>query len=195
MLKTVTEKIPVRIDWTKNSSGEYDVQIVMNSSDFFGTGTSIRSKIQRFKNKYLVLIEDSKKLAKTKNKKDRKFTSKHWWRLGKLLNDFNQEIDGQFVISNYTEAISRDLQGFEMSDTEVSVACQFANYFKRDEISEKISIAHYREFCWKTNQLIDLNILEKEKENLLKMSENETLGNHKKYREYLKEKISNGGRK
>lgn len=194
MLKTVTEKIAVRIDWTKNASGKYDVQIVMNSGDFFATGPSIRSKIQRFKNKYLDLIEESKKLAKTKNKKGRKFTAKHWWRLGKLLNDFNHEIGGQFIISNYTMAIARDLQGFEMSDTEVGVLGQFANYFKRDEVSEHIPIAYYREFCWKAHRLHDLHIFKKEKVNLLKICLTGTLGNHKKYREYLKEKISNGGR-
>ena len=197
VLKTVENKIPVRIDWTKNTDAKNECQIVMNSDDFFGTRTSIRSKIQRFKNKYLDLIEESKKLAKTKNKKTGKFTSKHWWRLGKLLNDFNQEIDGQFVISNYTQAISRDLRGFEMSDTEVGVVCQFATFFDRDEVSEKISIAHYREFCWKKNQLEEVNLLEQEKENIQKMSKEGTLRDHKKYRIYLKEKIEfekNGGR-
>tara|TARA_Y100001936_G_scaffold252314_1_gene311444 strand:+ start:5030 stop:5728 length:699 start_codon:yes stop_codon:yes gene_type:complete len=184
-LEQESQKFRVQITASDNELSNSEIDVVMDVSDVITIGSEIRMKTRKFKKKYLALIEDSKKIAKSKNKKSRKFTSKHWWRLGKLLNDFNHDIENQFVITNYTQAICRDLKGFEMSDTEVGVICQFARYFDRNEVLEEISIAHYRDFTWKRNQLLECGVLEQEKARLVELGKSKNLPDHKKYRKEL----------
>ena len=53
------EKIPIRIDWSVDKSNNYQVEIVMNTSDFFSSGTTIRNQIKQFKRKYLDFVKKS----------------------------------------------------------------------------------------------------------------------------------------
>ena len=191
-LEQESPKFRVQITSSENQFSNSEIDVVMDVSDVIIRWSEIRKKTRKFKKKYLALIEDSKKIAKSKNKKSRKFTSKHWWRLGKLLNDFNHDIENEFVITNYTQAICRDLKGFEMSDTEVGVICQFARYFDRSEVLEKISIAHYRDFTWKRNQLLECGKLEQEKQKFQNLGKEGKLPDHKKYRKHLQEVIAKG---
>ena len=186
VVKTV-QKISVRIDWSKDDTGKYETQIVMGSNDFFSSGTTIRNEIKQFKKRYIKLIDDAKKLAKSKNKRaNKKFQSSDFWKLGKILFDFNKEVENEFFITNYTEAISRDMKGFYLSDTEVGVLGQFVQYFKKNEVFDIISFAHYRDFTWKWNQLSERGLLEQEKQKFLELGKKGKLPDHKKYRNQLK---------
>ena len=181
------EKIPIRIDWSIDKSNNYQVEIVMNTSDFFSSGTIIRKQIMQFKKRYIKLIEEAKKLARSKNKRTKnKFQSSDFWKLGKILFDFNKEVENEFFITNYTEAISRDMKGFYLSDTEVGVLGQFVQYFKKNEVFDIISFAHYRDFTWKWNKLSERGLLEQEKQKFLELGKKEKLPDHKKYRNQLK---------
>ena len=64
VVKTV-QKISVRIDWSKDDTGKYETQIVMGTNDFFSSGITIRNQIKQFKKRYIKLIDDAKKLAKS----------------------------------------------------------------------------------------------------------------------------------
>jgi len=195
-MESVSEqKVLVRISWIQDKKGKPLPEVSMNLDDLCEIGPSVTSKIEKFKKKYFKLIQDSKKIASFKNKKStkkKKFSSLDWWKLGKLIDDFNKNIENEFEILNYTEAIYKALDGFQMSDTEVGVICQFARYFDRSEVSEKISIAHYRDFTWKRNQLLECGILEQEKLKLEKLGKEGKLPDHKKYRKYLQEVIAKG---
>lgn len=187
-LKQESQKISVKITESDNKFSKSKIDIIMDISNVVTLGSEIRSKTRKFKKEYLELIEDAKKIASAKNqkiKKKKKFSSIDWWNLGKLLDDFNKKIENEFVITNYTQAISRDLEGFELSNTEVGVICQFARYFRKEEVLEEISIAHYRDFTWKRNQLSEHGILRQEKNRLVKMGKEKKLPDHKKYRKEL----------
>ena len=187
MVAKTVQRISVRIDWTKDEAGKYETQIVMGSNDFFSSGLTIRKQIKQFKKRYIKLIDDAKKLAKSKNKRTKnKFQSSDFWKLGKILFDFNKEVENEFFITNYTEAISRDMKGFYLSDTEVGVLGQFVQYFKKNEVFDIISFAHYRDFTWKWNQLSERGLLEQEKQKFLELGKKEKLPDHKKYRNQLK---------
>ena len=126
-------------------------------------------------------------MAKSKNKRTKKkFQSSDFWKLGNLLFDFNKEVENEFFITNYTEAISRDMKGFYLSDTEVGVLGQFVRYFKKNEVFDIISFAHYRDFTWKWNQLSERGLLEQEKQKFLELGKKGKLPDHKKYRNQLK---------
>ena len=56
-LETPSQKIPIRIDWTKDTAGVVKTQIVMNSNDFFASSTEISDSIKEFKKRYLALVK------------------------------------------------------------------------------------------------------------------------------------------
>ena len=196
-MESVSEqKVLVRISWIQDKKGKPLPEVSMNLDDLCEIGPSVTSKIEKFKKKYFKLIQDSKKIASFKNKKStkkKKFSSLDWWKLGKLIDDFNKNIENEFEILNYTEAIYKALDGFQMSDTEVGVICQFARYFKEEEVLEVIPIAHYRDFTWKRNQLLAHGILDQEKKRLIKMGKEKKLPDHKKYRKELQLLVNQSG--
>ena len=172
-LKQESQKIRVEIAESDNKFSKSKIDVIMDVSNVITLGSEIRSKTRKFKKK-------------------KKFSSLDWWNLGKLLDDFNKKIENEFVIKNYTQAICRDLEGFELSDTEVGVIRQFARYFTKDEVLEEISIAHYRDFTWKRNQLLEHGILDQEKNRLVKMGKEKKLPDHKKYRKELQLLVNSG---
>ena len=154
--------ITIRIDWSLDKSDNYQVEIVMNTSDFFSSGQEIRSKLKDFKEKYLKLIADAKKLSKRKK-------ASEYWNLSKLLVDFNKETENEFFITNYADALVRDLDGFDLARSTLAMILQFTDYFTEDEILDSISYSHYRVLINKGKKLQKYNLLEKEKKKLLEL--------------------------
>ena len=159
------EKIPIRIDWSLDKSDNYQVEIVMNTSDFFSSGTEIRSKIKDFKERYLKLIVDVKELSKPGQRKK----ASEYWNLSKLLVDFNKETENEFFITNYSDALARDLDGYNLSKPSLDMLFKFADYFTEDEILDTIPYANYRALVNKGRKLQKLNLFEQEKNRLLEL--------------------------
>jgi hypothetical protein len=183
-LETVNEKIPVRITWMKNEKGKIEPEVLIDLDDVFSEGISISKKIEKFKKRYHQFLSDVKKLA-NKNKQKK---ASDYWKLSRLLIEFNNKIEREFFIINYVEAISKDMNGFHLSKTQVGRLFQFANYFKKNEINDTISYSHYRELTDKRNQLVELDLFEREKKKLLELSDKGKLPSHRTaYRNYLNE--------
>ena len=159
------EKIPIRIDWSLDKSDNYQVEIVMNTSDFFSSGTEIRSKLKDFKEKYLKLIVDVKELSKPGQRKK----TSHYWKLSKLLVDFNKETENEFFITNYSDALARDLDGYNLSKTTLVCLFKFANYFTEDEILDVIPSTYYLRLVSMRNKLQRYNLFEQEKKKLFEL--------------------------
>ena len=181
-------KIPVRITWMKNEKGIIESEVLIGLDDVFSEGISISKKIEKFKKRYYQFLSDVKKLAK-KNKQKK---ASDYWKLSRLLIEFNSKIEKEFFIINYIEAISKDMKGFHLSVTQVDRLFQFAKYFKKNEIDDAISYSHYRELTDKINRLVELDLFEREKKKLLELSDKGKLPSHKpEYRNYLN-KITRG---
>ena len=177
-------KIPVRITWMKNEKGIIESEVLIGLDDVFSEGISISKRIEKFKKRYYQFLSDVKKLAK-KNKQKK---ASDYWKLSRLLIEFNSKIEKEFFIINYIEAISKDMKGFHLSVTQVHTLFQFANYFKKNEIDDAISYSHYRELTDKRNLLVELDLFEREKKKLLELSDKGKLPSHKpEYRNYLNE--------
>ena len=177
-------KIPVRITWMKNEKGKIESEVLIGLDDVFSEGISVSKKIEKFKKRYYLFLSDAKKLAK-KNKQKK---ASDYWKLSRLLIEFNNKIEKEFFIINYVEAISKDMKGFHLSRAQVGRLFQFANYFKKNEIDDAISYSHYRELTDKRNRLVELDLFEREKKKLLELSDKGKLPSHKtKYRNYLNE--------
>ena len=168
----------------KNEKGIIESEVLISLDDVFNEGISISKKIEKFKKRYYQFLSDVKKLAK-KNKQKK---ASDYWKLSRLLIEFNNKIEREFFIINYIEAISKDMKGFHLSRAQVGRLFQFANYFKKNEINDMVSYSHYRELTDKRSRLIELDLFEREKNKLLKLSDKGKIPGHKtKYRNYLNE--------
>ena len=176
------QKISVRIDWTKDDTGKYETQIVMGSNDFFSSGTTIRNEIKQFKRKYLDFVKKAQDIM-PKNKSERK--SSHFWKIGELLYNFNKEVENEFFITNYSEALRRDFEYFNSPRT-IAYILELGKFFKRNEISDSIPITLYLELLQKRNAVQQRNLFEKEKSRLLKLAKEKKLPIKMEYRNQLK---------
>ena len=168
----------------KNEKGIIESEVLIGLDDVFNEGISISKKIEKFKKRYHQFLSDVKKLAK-KNKQKK---ASDYWKLSRLLIEFNSKIEKEFFIINYIEAISKDMKGFHLSRAQVGRLFQFANYFKKNEINDTISYSHYRELTDKRNRLVELDLFEREKKKLLELSDKGKLPSHRTvYRNYLNE--------
>ena len=182
MVAKTVQRISVRIDWTKDEAGKYETQIIMGSNDFFSSGTAIRNQIKQFKRKYLDFVKKAQDIM-PKNKSERK--SSHFWKIGELLYNFNKEVENEFFITNYAEALMRDFEYFKSPRT-IAYILELGKFFKRNEISDSIPITLYLELLQKRNAVQQRNLFEKEKSRLLKLAKEKKLPIKMEYRNQLK---------
>ena len=182
MVAKTVQRISVRIDWTKDDTGKYETQIVMGSNDFFSSGATIRNEIKQFKRKYLDFVKKAQDIM-PKNKSERK--SSHFWKIGELLYNFNKEVENEFFITNYSEALMRDFEYFKSPRT-IAYILELGKFFKRNEISDSIPITLYLELLQKRNAVQQRNLFEKEKSRLLKLAKEKKLPIKMEYRNQLK---------
>ena len=181
-LEESLDKIPVRIIYSKNQSGKFQWEIMMDCSDAVSFGPQIRTKIRKITKLWNKLLDESKKLSK---KGERKPAS-DYWKLGQVINNFNKKIEKEFVIINYRQAMALLGKKYSLSDSTTQIVEQFAKTFKKEEVLDKIPFNFYLEFGYKYSQLASKNLLEQEKARLLELGKKGKLQNHKKYRNELK---------
>ena len=181
-LEPSLDKIPIRIIRSKDYLGKIQDEIVMDCSDAISFGSKIRTKIRKFKKRYSELLDDIKKLSKKGKRKQ----SSDYWKIGQLIIDFNKNIEKEFVIINYRQAIARIGKKYSLSDSTTQLVEEFAKTFKKEEVLDEIPFNFYLEFVYKQSQLASKNLLEQEKARLLELGKKGKLPDHKKYRNELK---------
>ena len=185
------KQIPVKIvEYT--ISGETRKNVMIDLLDTYEISGNVESKIKKFKKKYFDLIKKSTKIM-PKEKSKRK--PSHFWQIGKLLNDFHKSIENEFEITNFSQAVNRD---FELYGTRQTAAIlQLGKEFSKKDISDNVSFSHYLELLFITKMLNENGLLEKEKERLLAMGQNNTLPTLLVYRKELRvisKKLKSGGK-
>ena len=181
-LEQSLDKIPIRIIRSKNQLGKFQEDIIMDCNDAISFGPSIRTKIRKFKKRYSKLLDDIKKLSK----KGKRKPASDYWKIGQLIIDFNKNIEKEFVIINYRQAIARIGKKHSLSDSTTQLVEEFAKTFKKEEVLDEIPFNFYLEFVYKQSQLASKNLLKQEKARLLKLGKKGKLSDHKKYRNELK---------
>ena len=171
------EKIPVKIvQYTIDGQIRKNVMIDYFDSDEIEG--DVEEKLDDFKKQYFELVKKAKKILPKKKRKTSDF-----WKLGKLLYDFNKSIEHEFEITNLGKAFARD---FELPTSRyVEYILRFGEFFKKNDVSDGIGISHYVEIINKIHALKKLGILESEKKRLLQRAKDKTLPPHKEYREDL----------
>ena len=173
------KQIPVKIVEITTPSGETIKEVMIDVIDFYHI-EEVDKKIKNFRKQYFETVKKSHKIM-PKKKTDRK--ASHFWKIGKLLFDFNKSIENEFKITNYNKAIIRDFGLYDRSH--VGHTLQFGEFFTKKDIDDSIPMSSYLELIWKANSFTKLGLLEKEKKRLLKMAKEKTLHSHKLYREEL----------
>jgi len=174
------KKIPVKIVEITSPSGKKAKDVLIDVYDYMEMPGNVEEKIKNFKKKYFEIVDDAKKIM-PEEKSERK--SSHFWKIGKLLFDFNKSINNEFEITNYHEAIKRDFGVYRKR--QIGLILQFGKEFKKTDISDSISFSHYVELIWHANMLKKLGLLAQEKKRLLKMTKNKTLANSHTYSKEL----------
>lgn len=183
-------KVPVRIVQSQDMHGNKKVGVMLDLSYYGESPDDAEEKIKQFKELYFKTLQKAKDLYKATKKK--KNNSKYYWRLSRLLQEFNSLTENEFVITNYRTALERD---FNLTDSYIGVIFDLGKFFNEDEILEEIPMSVYFELTIKKRKLEKLGLFEKEKHKLLSMAKEGRTIEHKEYRRILSNTIKNYSRK
>ena len=180
------KKIPVRIVQTQDIHGTKKISIRIDVGHYLQSAIDQEKKIKKFKKLYFETVDAAKKLfygseSKT-GKKYQDLPSSLYWKLGKLLSKFNETIEHEYEITNYTEAISRD---FGLSKDYIYDLLTVVKFFKKNEILDSVYFSYYRALKRKRKDLEKLGIFEKEKKRLNKMGKANKLPGREQYKKEL----------
>ncbi len=182
----VKNKIPVRIVQTQDIHGTKKISVRIDVKQYLDTDGNPEKQLEKFKKLYLDTVKSAKKLFYGKNideeKKYQDLPSSLYWKLGELLRKFNEAIENEYEITNYTDAISRD---FGLSKDYIYDLLTVVKYFKKSEILDSVYFSYYRALKRKRKQLEKLGIFEKEKKRLNKMGKAKKLPGREKYKQEL----------
>jgi hypothetical protein len=176
------KQIPVKIvEYT--ISGETRKNVMIDLLDTYEISGNAENKIKKFKKKYFDLVDEANTLffgklnnvSKTRKEKP----SSLYWKLGNLLYNFNKEIENEFEITNYTEAISRDFGLSKDYHYDISTIIEI---FKKNQILDSVPFSYYRALKRKRSELQKLNLFQKEIKRLNKMGTENKLPGREKYK-------------
>jgi len=185
-------KIPVKI--IEFSDGDKKIQEVMiDLVDTMQIDGDPGKKIEQFRDKYFNLVKQAEKLFYgndlNEKKKYQNLPSSTYWKLGKILQKFNEDIKNEFKVTNYNQSISRD---FGLSVDYVYDLVTIVKIFKKNEILDSVPFSYYRALKRKKNELEKLGLFEKEKKRLNQLGEKKKLPGRENYKKELNTIVATG---
>lgn len=189
------EKIPVRIVQTQDMHGTKKISIMIDVGNYLETGGNPEIKLNKFKKLYFDTVDSAKKLfygTSGEEKKYQDLPSSIYWSLGDLLSKFNEKIENEFEITNYTEAISRD---FGLSKDYIYDLLTVVKFFKKSEVLDSVYFSYYRALKRKRKELSKLGLFEKEKKRLNQLGKEDKLPGREQYKKELIEIIQKNSKK
>ena len=184
MVKKLIHKIPVKIVQITNIRGEKKTGVMLDLSYYLETKKNLDAKVQAFKMLYEDFMGKMEKIQANDGKKHgkRKLSTTNTWKLCKLLSEFNDKIENEFLIVNFKDSYSRDLG---ISTRYVDLYLLFGKYFDETEVLDAIPLSFYTELCLRKTTLTRLGLFEKEKKWLVNSGKTGTLLHHNQYRKHL----------
>ena len=171
------QKIPVKIVELTAPGGKKSIEVMIDVYDYHGIENP-KEKITQFKKIYFELVKKAQDIL-PKDKSKRK--TSHFWKIGKLLYDFNKSIENDFEITNFQQAVIRD---FGLYESWLPRILKLGEFFTKNDISDSVPFSHYHELIDKIPKL-EKSSFEKEKKILLKRAKDNTLPSTKEYRKEL----------
>lgn len=115
-------------------------------------------------------------------KKYQNIPSSTYMNLAIILRKFNEAIENEFVITNYTQALHRD---FGLSRDYVQDLLVISKLFKKTQILDSVPFSYYRALMRKSNELKKYNMFDDELIRLNKMGKIKTLSGRENYKKEL----------
>ena len=162
---------------------------MIDVGNYLNTGENPEAKLKKFKKLYFDTVKAAKKIFYGSSGEEKKYQdspSSLYWNLGELLRKFNDAIENEFEITNYTEAISRD---FGLSKDYIYDLLTVVKFFKKSEILDSIYFSYYRALKRKRKDLTRIGLFEKEKKRLNKLGKEKKLPGREQYKKELIEII------
>ena len=162
--------------------GTKKISIMIDVGNYLDAGRNPDIKLQKFKKLYFDTVKNAKELFYGTTGKDKKYQnlpSSLYWNLGELLRKFNETIENEFEITNYTEAISRD---FGLSTDYIYDLLTIVKFFKKNEILDSVYFSYYRALKRKRKDLERLGLFEKEKKRLNNLGKQNKLPGREQYK-------------
>src|SRR3989304_7217878 len=138
------QKIPVKIVQAQDMYGNKKIAVMLDVSYYLETKKFSQEKINTFKKLYLETVSKARKLFygdENIAKKYQNVPSTVYWKLGELLRKFNEKIENEFIITNYTQALHRD---FGLSKDYVYDLLVISKLFTKNEIIDSVPLSYYR---------------------------------------------------
>ena len=179
------QKIPVKIVQAQDMYGNKKIAVMLDVSYYLETKKFSQEKINTFKKLYLETVSKARKLFygdENIAKKYQNVPSTVYWKLGELLRKFNEKIENEFIITNYTQALHRD---FGLSKDYVYDLLVISKLFTKNEIIDSVPFSYYRALMRKSNELKKQNLLQKEKLRLNKIGRTNKLPGRENYKKEL----------
>ncbi len=174
-------KIPIKIIQVE-TKGKLKNVVILHSSDYFELKGDSTTKIKEFEGLYSETVDKIKKIFYGPDGKEQKYQnlpSSMYYKLGQILQKFNQKADNEFEIKNYNNSISRD---FGLSKDYIYDLITIAELFKKIEILDSVPFSYYRALKRKRKELESLELFEKEKKRLNKMGKEDKLPGREQYK-------------
>ena len=179
------QKIPVKIVQAQDMYGNKKIAVMLDVSYYLETKKFSQEKINTFKKLYLETVSKARKLFygdENIAKKYQNVPSTVYWKLGELLRKFNEKIENEFIITNYTQALHRD---FGLSKDYVYDLLVISKLFTKNEIIDSVPFSYYRALMRKSNELKKQNLLKKEKLRLNNIGRTNKLPGRENYKKDL----------
>jgi len=176
------KKIPISISWIQHQDGKLEPEVNLSIDDFVEFNGSIVDAIVKVKKDYQKLLQKTERLkiaTKTKN-------SKKIWMLCKILSEFNEKLESNFIIQDSVETFSKDIN---MSMRYIRNCINFVKYFSYYDVSKYVPFTYYNIVTDFGPSLYRLKLLKKEKQFLKKCGENDCLPPREQYRRHIRKII------
>ena len=180
-------RIPVKVVWIKDIKGNVHSSVMLAIEELTNAMPSTDfTSIKKFNSEYMGLITYCKELL-TIGKVKNRIPANVYWQVGKNLVTFVETNETEYKFTNYRAAFQRDLN---LTDSYIGIIMDFPKFFKEKEVLKTIPMSYYFELILKARSLEEKNLLNPEKERLIKLSNENKLPDHKIYRESLKSILS-----
>jgi hypothetical protein len=188
------KKVPVKIVQVQDIHGTTNTFVMLDLNYYFESKDNSNKTVQQFKKLYDNFVKEINELFFEKNDKPkyRNLPSSLYYKLGTIIEQFNQKIENNFFITNYDAALHRD---FGLSKDYIYDLRIISKIFKKNEIIDSVPFSYYRALMRKKNQLDKYDKFNDEKKRLNEMGKNNKLPGRENYKKEINQTLEKLKRK
>lgn len=149
------------------------------------------SKLAELNERYCNTVESARRLYYDKSGKRKNISTSTSFQIGRRFLDFVMSVQGTFMITNYTAALSRD---FGLGQRHIADLLAIAKSFEQKDIIDPVPLTYYRELKRKQNPLEKIGHFKSEKKRLNRMGRTGNLPTRELYEKELVILIKNNER-